>query len=243
MAAKLARPAGSTRPRPAKAAGRAARRAATPRWQRRKEARPAEILDAALAVFAEKGFAAARLEQVARRAGVSKGTLYLYFDSKETLFEAVVRSAIVPRIAEAEEMAAAHDGSAADLLGRLYRLFAEIMADPKVSAIPKLMIAESGNFPALARFYLREVVHRGLRLMAAVLQRGAARGEFVPINPVHATRLLIAPVLFLALWRQSLGRHDETPLDADAFLGDALTLLTHGLAVRSPPGARRKARG
>jgi AcrR family transcriptional regulator len=207
-------------------------RPAAPRWQRRKEARPAEILDAALSVFAEKGFAAARLEQVARRAGVSKGTLYLYFDSKEALFEAVVRSAIVPRIADAESLLAAHDGSAAELLGKLYRAFADVMADPKVSAIPKLVISEAGNFPELARFYLREVVSRGLRLMQAVLERGVARGEFIPVDPHHATRLLIAPVLFLALWRQSLGRHDEKPLDADEFLADALALLTRGLAVR-----------
>lgn len=226
MAARHPRPAG---------AGPAA-----PRWQRRKEARPAEILEAALGVFAEKGFAAARLDEVARRAGISKGTLYLYFDSKEALFEAVVRSAIVPRIADAEAMTAAHRGSAADLLAELYRLFAAVMADPKVSAIPKLVIAESGNFPELARFYLREVVSRGLRLMQSVLERGVARGEFREMNPVHATRLMIAPVLFLALWRQSLGRHDETQLDPEAFLGDALSLLTRGLAQRSSDAPRRR---
>jgi AcrR family transcriptional regulator len=204
-----------------------------PRWQRRKEARPAEILDAALAVFAEKGFAAARLDQVAKAAGVSKGTLYLYFDSKEALFEAVVRSAIVPRIANAEALLRDHDGSATEFLARLYRMFAAVMADGQVAAIPKLVIAEAGNFPDLARFYLREVVSRGLRLMGAVLELGVARGEFRPMNPAHATRLMIAPVLFLALWRQSLGRHDDTELDGEAFLADALGLLTQGLAVRA----------
>jgi AcrR family transcriptional regulator len=203
-----------------------------PRWQRRKEARPAEILEAALAVFAEKGFAAARLDQVAKAAGVSKGTLYLYFDSKEALFEAVVRSAIVPRLANAEALLRDHDGSAAEFLAKLYRMFAAVMADGQVAAIPKLVIAEAGNFPDLARFYLREVVSRGLRLMGAVLERGVARGEFRPMNPAHATRLMIAPVLFLALWRQSLGRHDDTQLDGEAFLADALTLITQGLAVR-----------
>lgn len=205
--------------------------AAPKRWRRRKEARPAEILDAALAVFAEKGFAAARLEQVAKTAGVSKGTLYLYFDSKEALFEAVVRSAIVPRIADAEGLLRDHRGSATDLLAALYRRFAAVMADEQVSAIPKLVIGEAGNFPELAKFYLREVVSRGLRLMGAVLELGVARGEFRPTNVAHTTRLMIAPVLFLALWRQSLGRHD-TPLDGDAFLTDALSLLTRGLAVR-----------
>lgn len=205
------------------------------RWRRRKEARPAEILDAALAVFAEKGFAAARLEQVAKAAGVSKGTLYLYFDSKEALFEAVVRSAIVPRIADAEALLRDHRGSAAELLGALYRRFASVMADEQVSAIPKLVIGEAGNFPDLAKFYLREVVSRGLRLMGAVLELGVARGEFRPMNVAHTTRLMIAPVLFLALWRQSLGRHDA-PLDGEAFLADALSLLVRGLAVRRDDG-------
>jgi len=222
------RPAGSAEP-------------AGPRWQRRKEARPAEILEAALVVFSQKGFAAARLDEVAKRAGVSKGTLYLYFDGKEALFEAVVRSAIVPRIADAEALVAAHEGGAPELLAEVYRIFAQMVADPKVSAIPKLVIAESGNFPDLARFYLREVVSRGLRLMQTVLDRGMARGEFREMNAVHATRLMIAPVLFLALWRQSLERHDETRLDPEAFLGDALSLLTRGLAQpsRDKPGRRR----
>src|SRR5690606_36977307 len=113
---------------------------------------------------------------------------------------------IVTRIAGAEEMLRGHDGSATDLLARLYDVFAEAMADPRVSAIPKLVIAESGNFPELARFYLREVVRRALALMQAVLERGVAQGEFRPMNPAHAARLMVAPVLFLALWRQSLGR-------------------------------------
>lgn len=212
--------------------GPAAARAAPPkRWRRRKEARPQEILDAALAVFAEKGFAAARLEQVAKQAGVSKGTLYLYFDGKEALFEAVVRSAIVPRLADAEEMLRDHRGDAADLLAELYRRLAVAVADEQVAAIPKLVIGEAGNFPELAKFYLREVVSRGLRLMGAVLKLGVERGEFRPMNVAHATRLMIAPVLFLVLWRQSLGRHDA-PLDGDAFLADALSLLIRGLAVR-----------
>lgn len=206
--------------------------AAPKRWRRRKEARPQEILDAALAVFAEKGFAAARLEQVAKRAGVSKGTLYLYFDSKEALFEAVVRSAIVPRLAGAEEMLQSHRGSASELLTELYLRFITVLADDQVAAIPKLVIAEAGNFPDLARFYLREVVNRGLKLIGAVLELGVARGEFRPMNAAHATRLVIAPVLFLALWRQSLGRYDRPALDGEAFLADALALLTDGLARR-----------
>lgn len=204
-------------------------RPAPPRWHRRKAARPQEILDAALGVFAEKGFAAARLDQVAARAGVSKGTLYLYFDSKEALFQAVVRSAIVTRLAGAEEMLQSHRGSAAELLAELYRRFATVLADDQVAAIPKLVIAEAGNFPDLARFYLREVVSRALKLIGAVLELGIARGEFRPMNRAHATRLIIAPVLFLALWRQSLGRFDAPALNGEAFLADALALLIDGL--------------
>ncbi len=217
-----------------------ARPAPPRRWQRRKEARPQEILDAALSVFAEKGFAAARLEQVAKQAGVSKGTLYLYFDSKEALFEAVVRSAIVPRLVGAEELLTSHHGSASELLTELYRRFATVLADDRVAAIPKLVIAEAGNFPDLARFYLREVVSRTLKLIGAVLELGIANGEFRPMNTAHATRLVIAPVLFLALWRQSLGRYDTPALAGEAFLADALALLSDGLRQRDDVASRKE---
>lgn len=198
------------------------------RWRRRKEARPEEILAAALASFAERGFAATRLEDVAARAGISKGTLYLYFKGKEELFEAVVRATIVPNIARLETLAATFEGPSARLLERLLLTLADVVGS-QVGAIPKLVIAEAGNFPDLARFYLDEVVRRGLRLIGAILRRGIERGEFRPVDVDHTVFCVITPMLIAALWKNSLEAHDDAPLDAQAVARAHLDLLLRGL--------------
>eukprot|EP01034_Spumella_vulgaris_P032775 gene32775-40456_t len=140
-----------------------------PRWERRKDARPQELLEAALELFVERGFAATRLEDVARRAGVSKGTLYLYFENKEELFKAVVRATIGQAIGQAElDLAASDAPSAALLKEMLMRWWGQVGAT-KLAGITKLMMAESGNFPELVRFYEDEVVARGNALLVRVL--------------------------------------------------------------------------
>jgi AcrR family transcriptional regulator len=202
---------------------------ASTRWRRRKEARPEEILSAALESFAERGFAATRIEDVAARAGISKGTLYLYFDGKEELFKAVVRQTLLPNLARIEALAASFEGPSASLLERLLATVAGVV-ESRVGAIPKLVIAEAGNFPDLARFYLDEVVHRGLGLIAGILRRGIARGEFRAIDVDHAVFCVIAPLLIAALWKSSLEPHDQTgPLDVQALVRAHLDLLLRGL--------------
>ena len=129
-------------------------------------------------MFAERGFAAARMDEVARRAGISKGTLYLYFPDKEALFKALVREAIVSTLGEAETLVEHYQGPSADLLRELVERFRALMHRPNVAALPKLIIAEAGNFPDLARFYLTEVISRGLGLIGRAVQRGVERGEF-----------------------------------------------------------------
>jgi AcrR family transcriptional regulator len=198
------------------------------RWRRRKEARPDEILAAALASFAERGFAATRLEDVAARAGVSKGTLYLYFHGKEELFEAVVRATLVPNLERLEALSATFEGPSDHLLESLLLTIAGVV-DSRTGAIPKLVIAEAGNFPELARFYLDEVIRRGLRLIGTILRRGIARGEFRPIDVDHAVFCVIAPMLIAALWKNSLEPYDDAPLDAPALARVHLDLLLRGL--------------
>jgi AcrR family transcriptional regulator len=198
------------------------------RWRRRKEARPDEILAAALESFAERGFAATRLEDVAARAGISKGTLYLYFKGKEELFKAVVRAALVPNLARIEALAATFQGPSAVLLERLLLTVASLLGS-RAGAIPKLVIAEAGNFPDLARFYLDEVIHRGLRLIGAILRRGIERGEFRAVDVDHAVFCVIAPMLIAALWKNSLEPHDHAPLDTQALVRAHLDLLLRGL--------------
>ena len=199
------------------------------RWRRRKDARPAEIVDAALAVFAEKGFSAARIDDVAARAGISKGTLYLYFTSKEELFKAVVRQALLPNLARVERLLAAHPGPAAERIALMIGQIGVLLQGTRIGVIPKLVIAEAGNFPELARFYHQEVIKRGLGLLGAEVERGIARGEFRPIDSGHGARLLVAPVLLAAIWKSTFEPHAGAPLDAAAFLGVALDVLLRGL--------------
>jgi AcrR family transcriptional regulator len=212
---------------------------ATNRWQRRKEARPAEILAAALACFTERGFAATRLEDVAARAGVTKGTIYLYYSSKEELFKAVVRGELTPNI-EHLEAALAEPGPAAALLEGIFTLWAQHIVPSPVSVIPKLVLTEAGNFPELARFYLEAVVHRGLRLIASVLRRGIDSGEFRPVDVEHTVYSVVGPLLLTVLWKHSLGPHDDKPLDAQAVCRAHLDLVLHGLRPTTPPRERNR---
>jgi AcrR family transcriptional regulator len=213
------------------------------RWRRRKEARPGEILSAALSCFAEHGFAATRLEDVAQRAGVTKGTLYLYFPNKEELFKAVVAQALVPNLERGEALLSEADegraepGSAAALLAELIRGWAELARSP-ASAIPKIVISEAGNFPDLARFYREQVVDRSMALLRRVLQLGIARGEFRALEIDDTVRCIVAPLLLAMLWRHSLGRHELAGFDPDALCQTHLQLLLNGLRARGPIGDR-----
>jgi AcrR family transcriptional regulator len=201
------------------------------RWRRRKQARPAEILDAALACFTERGFAATRLDAVAQRAGVTKGTLYLYFDSKEDLFKAVVRQRIIPTIERLEAIILETTASPTLLLERFIKSWPEIIAAPG-SAICKIVMTEAGNFPDLARFYLDEVVHRGMALVYHVLRAGIERREFREIDLESANACVIAPILFAMLWRHSLGRYEPGALDPQTLCETHLRLLLDGLKTR-----------
>jgi AcrR family transcriptional regulator len=206
------------------------KRKALPRWQRRKEARPGEIVAAALDVFVERGFAATKLEEVARRAGVTKGTVYLYFDSKEALFKAVVRETIVPIFARGEQMVAEYRGSAAELFGELVRKWWELIGETSLSGIPKLMMAEAGNFPVLARFYYDEVISRGQRLMASVLERGIDSGEFRRLDVKLAVKLAMAPLLHAANWRHSFALCTPEGLDVAKYLDHHIDIFLRGIA-------------
>jgi AcrR family transcriptional regulator len=200
-----------------------------PRWERRKDARPQELLAAALDLFVERGYAGTRLDDVASLAGVSKGTLYLYFENKEELFKAVVRENIVTALSDAEDLIAGYEGHSSELLRKLMLNWWSRIGQTKPSGISKLMMAESGNFPDVARFYHEEVVSRGEALLASVVQRGMARGEFRDIDANQAKLVLIAPMLMLMLWKHSFTGCRNEPIDTPAYLDCMLDLLTRGL--------------
>jgi AcrR family transcriptional regulator len=196
---------------------------------RRKEARPQEIVRAALHLFARRGFAATRLDDVAAEAGISKGTLYLYFENKESLFRAVVQESVVPKIDAIEQLIATYDGPTPDLLRPMVERFAHIV-ESEVGCVPKIVISEAGNFPAIARFYADTVVKRGLGILTRVLERGMARGEFRQLDIPQTLPLIVAPFLMMAQWQHSLAPHVEIQFDPRAVLNQHLEFLLRALA-------------
>jgi AcrR family transcriptional regulator len=217
------------------AAPAAAEAPAAPARQRRKETRPQELLDAALALFVEKGFAATRSDEVARAAGVSKGTLYLYYPSKEELFKAVVRQNLSSLIAEGEGLVEKHEGSTTDLLMTLMWTWWQRLGQTPAAGIHKVVMSEVGNFPELAQFYADEVIAPADRLFSRTVQRGIDRGEFRPL-PVHeVAHALMAPMIFLALQQHSFGAcpaHLVHHIEPEALLRVQLELTLRGLEVR-----------
>jgi AcrR family transcriptional regulator len=203
--------------------------------QRRKETRPQELLDAALELFVEKGFAAARSEEVARRAGVSKGTLYLYYPSKAELFKAVVRQKLAQLIAEGQDLVGSFEGSTSDLLRTLCHIWWERFGNTPAAGIHKVVIAEVRNFPELAQFYVDEVIAPADRLFSSTVERGIQRGEFRAL-PVHdVAHALMAPMIFMALHRHSFGACPVhgVEMDPTVMLDTQLELVLRGLETRT----------
>lgn len=201
----------------------------SPPRKRRKEARPSELTAAALGLFVEKGFAATRLEDVAKRAGVSKGTLYLYFDSKEALFKSVIQEGVVPVLVEGEGIAARHQGSAFELMEKLLDNWWAGIGETDFAGIPKLMVAEARNFPELAQFYYENVIRRGRALLGTALERGIASGEFGRMDVETTIDVVIAPILMLVIWRHSMACCQSNPVNPKQYLAVHLNLLRQGL--------------
>jgi TetR/AcrR family transcriptional regulator len=223
--------------------GAKAKKPAPAKRERRKEARPGELLDAALELFVEKGFAATRSEEVAARAGVSKGTLFLYFPTKEELFKAVVRENISGRFAQWNDEFQTFEGSTADMVRYCMKVWWERLGATPASGITKLIISEARNFPELAAFYQNEVIKPGQDLIRRILQRGVDRGEFHIIDMEYARFSITAPMLFLVMMKHSLGAcvPQDYPLDPERYLSSQVETLLHGLCVRPDPAQKGRA--
>jgi AcrR family transcriptional regulator len=198
-------------------------------WQRRKQARPAEILDAALSVFAEKGFSAARMEDIANKAGVTKGTIYLYFPSKEEVFKSLARQHVSDNLAMAAEEARKFEGSAFEFLTVFLQRCASLVMHSEAVALPKIIIAESGNFPELATFWRKEVIEKSFAMLAGVISKGIARGEIRDVPVEYITKLCVAPMLLGIIWRTTFAHADDTPFDYEAFMALHRDVLYRGL--------------
>lgn len=197
------------------------------KWTRRASARPDEILDAALDVFIEAGFDAARMDDIAARAGISKAGVYLYFASKEALLRALISREIAPHATGLAMLAEAGGEDPVGTIRMLVAFASERLADPRLIAIPRLMISISNRFPDLARHYRIDVVERAKRALEALIARGIAKGVFRPVDPEAALRAVVGPLMFAALWRHVLG--GDSAASPDEIAAAHIDLLVNGL--------------
>jgi AcrR family transcriptional regulator len=203
-----------------------------PKWRRRSEARPGEIVQAALDVFAEKGFAAAKLDDIAARAGISKGALYLYFETKEDIFRAVVREAVAPNLDEVQVMLAQATIPFPDMLRVVFARVARAITTSRLGAVAKLVIGESRNFPELARVWHDEVVSRALTAIGNAIQWGQERGEVRPGDPRLQAFSIMGPILMGVIWRETFTPIGAPAVDLEALVAQHADTVLLGLAPR-----------
>lgn len=200
-----------------------------PKFRRRPEARPAEILAAALEVFAERGFQAARLEEVAKRAGVSKGALYLYFETKADLFRAVVTDAISPNIERVKAMASAEVPFEMAVRMGIGMMARTVVADRRISGVVKLVIAESRNHPELATIWHETVVQPGIALMSGLIAAAQARGEVRSGDPRLFAFGLMGPMVLSMVWRETFEPVGAEPVDVVKLADQHLDTVLKGM--------------
>ena len=219
-------------PRTEDEAGKGMRRARPALGPEQRAARRQDILKAALEEFSRCGFGAARLEDVARAAGVAKGTLYLYFPNKQALFEGLVKENIAPVMADAADLVPHFSGPTRDLVRLLADLLVDRVLHGPAAGVLRLMIAEGARFPELAAFHHREVVSQTTPLVRAVMERGLARGEITCDAAVRFPQMVFAPALTALVWNSLFGAFD--PLDTRAFVDASVDTLLRGLGERGP---------
>jgi AcrR family transcriptional regulator len=211
-----------------------------PRWKRRPDARPEEIIEAAIEVFGERGFARTKLDDVARRAGVSKGTLYLYFDSKDALFRAMMKQRLEAKLSAAEELLRTWTGSTADLVRAYVTSHWATMNEPHNVRLIRLVMSELVSFPELAKWYYQEGVMRMRGIIEKILTRGMNSGEFRKMDTVNVARSLQLLCSQSAQFRHYLQPFDPAPVSSESMLAGILDLYLHGvLAEPSSPASRR----
>lgn len=205
-----------------------------PRWQRRADARPEEILDAALSEFDERGFDAARMEDIAKRAGISKAGVYLYFESKEALLRALIERKLGPMAQQAGALASLGAQDPANALRQLWLMAAYRLSDARNFAIPRLVIAVSGRFPEIPQHHRKHVVQVVMAAIEAIIVAGISSGMFRQVDPRAAARAVIGPFLFEAMWTHVL--RGESALEAPEKLIEAqLDVLLNGLSKERSP--------
>jgi AcrR family transcriptional regulator len=203
-----------------------------PKWRRQKETRPGDIVRAALDVFSEKGFAGAKMEEIAARAGVSKGAPYLYFPTKEDLFAAVVREAVEPNLDPIIQLAETHDGPLEPVFRAMTQQIAYVAETTSIGRVVKLVISESQTFPEMARIWHDTVISRALGAMAMLIERAQNRGEIRPGDPRLHAITVISPLLLGIIFRETFVPIGAKPFDLPALMKQHLDTVLPGLLLR-----------
>lgn len=209
---------------------------AEPKWRRRADERPDEVLDAALQLFVRNGFAATKVEDIAAGAGLSKGAVYRYFSSKEEIFESLVKRALTPIADHTSIVAMTSQADPAMLLRGVMTMLAGRLSDPDTLALPRLVLMEAGKFPALAAAYRRQVIDKALEALEIILRRGIDEGVFRPVDPHFAVRNIIGPVLAQVLLAEIFGIDKEAEPIPAAFIDSHFDILINGLANNTGQG-------
>jgi AcrR family transcriptional regulator len=208
-----------------------------PKFRRRAEARPDEVLDAALDLFIEKGFASTRVEDIAKRAGLSKGAVYLYFPSKEKILEGIVRRAIVPIADSAKSFAQNYEGDPRIIITMVLKMLAMKLNDPRLLAIPKLIFREVLGFPELAEMYRREVLDKVLPVVEALLRKGIDEGYLRQVDPELTIRSIVGPMMIHVALMEVFGITPKDGFALERLVDNHLTILFDGLSA--PPSGKR----
>lgn len=221
------------------AAARADRAAESrgPKFRRRAQARPDEVMDAALDLFIEKGFAATRVEDIAKRAGISKGGVYLYFPSKEAILEGLVRRAVTPIAEDALGFVRNYEGDPRLVITMVMKMLAHKLADPRVTAIPKVILREVATFPNLAQMYRREVLDKVMPVVTELIRRGVDQGYLRQVDPELTLRSIVGPILAHLALAEIFGIQPEGGLGVDRLIENHLNILFDGLSA--PQSAKR----
>jgi AcrR family transcriptional regulator len=213
------------------------RNARGPKFRRRAEARPDEVLDAALELFLDKGFAATRVEDIARRAGLSKGAVYLYFPSKEKILEGIIRRAVVPIADHVIGFAGAYEGDPRRLITMVMKMLALKLNDPRILAIPKVIFREVLGFPELAEMYRREVLDKVIPVITGVIRRGVDQGYLRQVDPELTVRSIVGPVMLHVAIDEIFGIRPADGFAIDRLIDNHLSILFDGLSA--PPSSKR----
>jgi AcrR family transcriptional regulator len=205
-----------------------------PKWRRKPKDRPGDILDGALIEFGLRGFAGARIEDIAKHAGLSKGTVYLYFTSKEEMLKALVSRSVTP-IAQTLTKIATHidnqDQKASDIMGSMLAIMAERLSAPNTSSIPLLIISEAGNFPELAAFYREEVIDAAIGALSIVLKYGVETGEYRKTNLESTVRTLLGAIIMQVIWNGTFAKPGEETLSYGDLVKSHLDIFLNGISL------------